>query len=64
MELNKFIFNILNIFWLIINSITIFLITSIIYFYIFIDNYNIIIDYKHFNENDTNYFNFHIKKIN
>lgn len=64
MELNKFIFNILDAFWHLINFITIFIIASLIYFYVFIDNYNIRINYKHFkNENDTNYFDFSIKRI-
>lgn len=63
MELNKFIFNILDIFWKLINLITIFIITSLIYLYVFIDNYNIRIYYKHFkDENDTNHFDFSIKR--
>ena len=55
MEINKYLFSFVNIF----------LITGIIYYYINIDNYNIRIDYKQFaNEKGTNYFNFHMKKIN
>lgn len=65
MILNKYIYNFLYILWMLINSLTIFLITSIIHFYINIDNYNIRIDCKHFqNETDTNHFKFHMKKIN
>jgi hypothetical protein len=65
MEINKYLFSFINIFWMLINSMTIFLITGIIYYYINIDNYNIRIDYKQIaNEKDTNYFNFHMKKIN
>lgn len=65
MEINKYLIKFINMFWILINSITIFFITGIFYYYINIDNYNIRIDYKQFaNEKDTNYFNFHIKKIN
>ena len=63
MEVNKYLFGFLNIFWVIINSITIFLITSIIYFYINIDNYNIRIDCKQFAGEEDNYFHFRMKKI-